>query len=78
MLCARAKRRRHAVGMAGVKKWEAVLWIGRRVVAKTDFSHQMEQTSRWRVVGQSWATGQPKNLHNQRMDQITIVSQTHL
>jgi hypothetical protein len=65
----------HAVGMAGVKKSEVVLWIGTRVVAKIDFSHQKEQTSRWGVVGQSLETGQPENLRHQRLNQIMIASQ---
>jgi hypothetical protein len=78
MLCAKAKRRRNAAGMADVKKSEAVLWIGKRVVAKTDFSHQKEQTSRWRVVGRSLETGHSENLRHQRLKQIKIASQTHL
>lgn len=58
MLCAGVTRCNDAVGMAGAKKEEAVLWIGRRAVAKTDFSLKA-RTSHWRVVGQSWETAQP-------------------
>jgi hypothetical protein len=45
-------------------KVEAILLTGKRVVAKNDFSQQ-EQTSRWRVVGQSLETDQPlSNAHH--------------
>lgn len=66
MLCARAKRRSDEVGTVDAMKWEAALWIGTRVVAKTDFSPQ-EQTSRWRVVGQSSETDQPAQSAMSRM-----------
>lgn len=63
MICAKARRRMNAVGMAYVKRSEAILWIGKRVVARTDFSPQRGQKSRWKVVGQSLETDQPELAH---------------